>query len=130
MQRAAKIVCVFVLVGPFIAGTMAFGGAVVLAGPYAFSEWPWRWFSFLFISYQVGAPYAVFVGIVFSGLAIRTQWSQLYVALLVACLPLLIVSAFVGPALWDLIFPSAFVLVIVPITCCWLLTRRWHKQVS
>ena len=136
--RVAKIVALFVAVGPFIASLMLMTGHVVegLSNPrYAMApiDWPLVAASWIGISYMVGAPYALLSGSVFAVLAVFFGWQQLWVAVAVAIAPLTLVHLLpaVGEPIWrweSFFSVNALALAVVTTIVCWYLSRRWLRQ--
>ena len=136
--RVARIVAVFVAVGPIVASVMLMTGHAVegLSNPrYAVQplDWPLVAASWIVISYQVGAPYALLTGSVFAVLAVFFGWRQLWLAIVIAVAPLAAVHLLpaVGPPIWrwELFFSmSALALAVVTTIICWYLSRRWLRR--
>ncbi len=136
--RVAKIVAVFVVVGPLVASIGLFIGHVIegAANPrYAVSlaNAPLIWGSWLAISFMAGAPYALLTGGAFALLVVFAGMSQFWVAIAAALAPLPVIHLLppVGDPIWrmDRFFVLiAIAVVVVSASVCWYLSRRWHGQ--
>ena len=138
--RVAKIVAVFVVIGPLVASVGLFMGhviegasnpryAVPLANaPLVFGRW-------LAISFMAAAPYALLTGGAFALLAVFAGASQFWVAIATALAPMPVIHLLppVGDPIWrmDRFFVlTAIGLVVVSASACWYLSRRWHGQLQ
>ena len=136
--RVAKIVGVFVIVGPLVASIVLFGSHVIEGlsnARYAVTleSAPRLWWSWTMISYLAGTPYALIVGAGFALLAVFTRWSQSWVAIVAALAPLPVVHLLppIGAPLWELpllFIVTAIAVVVIASSICWALSRRWHGQ--
>jgi hypothetical protein len=136
--RVAKITLVFVVIAPLIASIVLFASLVIeglsnVRYAVTLESAPRLWWSWLIASYMAGAPYALIVGAVFALLAVFAGWSNVWIAILVGLVPVLVIHLLppVGAPLWELprlFVITAIVVVVIASGICWALSRRWHGQ--
>ena len=136
--RVAKIVAVFVVVGPLVASVGLFMGHVIegasnpryalslASAPAVFGGW-------LAISFMAAGPYALLTGGAFALLAVFAGASQFWVAVATALAPMPVIHLLppVGDPIWRLdwfFVLTAIGLVAASASACWYLSRRWHGQ--
>lgn len=136
--RIAKIVAVFVVVGPMVASIGLFVGVLIegMSNPrYAvpLGKWPEVWWGWLVVSFMAGAPYALLTGAAFALLAVFAGLSGLWVAVATALAPMSVIHLLppIGEPIWrqgwDFAL-TAIAILVVSSAICWLLSRRWHGQ--
>ena len=136
--RVAKIVAVFVVIGPLVASIGLFIGVLIegISNPrYAISlgKWSEVWWGWVMMSFMIGAPYALLTGGAFALLAVFAGMSRFWVAIAAALAPMPVIHWLppVGEPIWrmDRFFVlTALAVIVVSASVCWYLSRRWHGQ--
>jgi hypothetical protein len=135
-MRIVKIVALSTLVGPLIASIVVAIELLIVGlyqgGPVRFDEVPYFAWNVSTIAYVFGAPYGFLTSGVFALVAVLAGWRHLLVALLISLVP---AALFIGVSVIDdlnwnrdgHLWVSAFLVIVVTTTVCWLLSRRWHS---
>jgi hypothetical protein len=135
-MRIVKIVAASTLVSPLIASVVVFAELMIVGlyqgGAIRFDELPYFVWNVATIAYVFGAPYGFLTSGVFALVAVLAGWRRLVVALLISLVPaaLFFVISSIDDLNWDrdgYLWTSAFLVIVVTTTVCWLLTRRWHS---
>jgi len=128
LGRLFKTVGIYLAIGPLVAGTVMLGAD--LADDVYERYSPVAWFA---IAYYFGLPYGLLVSIPIGWLVAFASRARLWIACLIALLPLAIAYGRfevgsgrhlnLGLRFWSF----ATLLIVASNTICWFLARRWCR---